>query len=169
MPMPIDAPNIWCVRICLTVLVLGMATAFSHAQSRKPTAQEVAAIRDCAKKNETNVDEGERQCLFNLVSDPCTKTPEGSSNVGMTDCFRLEGAIWDGLLNENYKALAAELDEEQATKLRDMQRAWIAYRDTTCGFYHTKIQGSMAMPMAAACAARETARRALLLRFFSGL
>ena len=146
-----------------------MATATSHAQSRKPTAQEVAAIRDCAKKNETNVDEGERQCLFNLVADPCTKTPEGSSNLGMTDCFRVEGTIWDGLLNENYKALAAELDEEQATKLRDMQRAWIAYRDTTCGFYQTKIQGSMAVPMAAACAARETARRALLLKFFSGL
>jgi uncharacterized protein YecT (DUF1311 family) len=71
--------------------------------------------------------------------------------------------------HENYKALAAELDGEQATKLRDMQRAWIAYRDTTCGFYHTKIQGSMAVPMAAACAARETARRALLLKFFSGL
>jgi uncharacterized protein YecT (DUF1311 family) len=43
---------------------------------------------------------------------------------------------------------------------------WIAYRDTTCNFYMDKIQGSMAIPMGAACAARETARRALLLRFF---
>jgi uncharacterized protein YecT (DUF1311 family) len=47
-----------------------------------------------------------------------------------------------------------------------MQQAWIAYRDTTCNFYMDKIQGSMAIPMGAACAARETARRALLLRFF---
>jgi hypothetical protein len=112
-----------------------MATGTCHAQSRKPTAHEVAAIRDCAKKYETNVDEGERRCLFDLVPDPCTKTPEGSSNLGTADCFRIEGAIWDGLLNENYKALATDLDDQQMTKLREMQRAWIAYRDTTCEFY----------------------------------
>jgi uncharacterized protein YecT (DUF1311 family) len=47
-----------------------------------------------------------------------------------------------------------------------MQRAWIAYRDTTCNFYWDKIQGTMAIPMSAACNARETARRAVLLRFF---
>ena len=69
----------------------------------------------------------------------------------MADCYRLEGAIWDDLLNENYKGLAADLDEEQKAKLRDMQRAWIVYRDSTCGFYYTKIQGTMAGPMGAAC------------------
>ena len=58
------------------------------------------------------------------------------------------------------------LDSQQTAKLRTMQKAWIAYRDTTCNFYMDKIQGSMAIPMGAACAARETAHRALLLRFF---
>jgi uncharacterized protein YecT (DUF1311 family) len=60
--------------------------------------------------------------------------------------------------------LAAVLDDEQAAKLRAMQRAWIAYRDTTCGFYWEKIQGSLAIPMEAECIAHETARRALFLR-----
>jgi uncharacterized protein YecT (DUF1311 family) len=55
---------------------------------------------------------------------------------------------------------------QQTAKLRAMQQAWIAYRDTTCNFYMDKVQGSMAIPMGTACAARETARRALLLRFF---
>ena len=50
-----------------------------------------------------------------------------------------------------------------------MQHAWIAYRDTTCNFYMVKINGSMAIPMGNACAARETARRALLLKFFVNL
>jgi uncharacterized protein YecT (DUF1311 family) len=50
-----------------------------------------------------------------------------------------------------------------------MQRAWIAYRDTTCQFYDDKIRGSMSIVMHAACVTRETARRAMLLRFFSGL
>ena len=94
--------------------------------------------------------------------------PEGQSNVGVADCYRLEGAIWYDLLNENY-SLAADLDDEQKAKLRDMQRAWIAYRDSTCGFYYAKIQGTMAGPMTAACVARERARRAVLLQFFSSL
>ena len=50
-----------------------------------------------------------------------------------------------------------------------MQRAWMAYRDTTCQFYDDKIQGSMATAMHAACFARESARRAMLLKFFTGL
>jgi uncharacterized protein YecT (DUF1311 family) len=164
-----SAARRWAVLTCLLPFLLGAATAAVHAQNRKPTVKEVAAIRDCAKKHETDLDEVERQCLFNLVGTPFMERPEGQSNVGTADCYRLEGAIWDDLLNENYKNLAADLDEEQKAKLREMQRAWIAYRDSTCGFYYTKIQGTMAGPIGAACAARETARRAVLLKFFSGL
>lgn len=155
--------------ICLLPFLLGAATSAGHAQSPKPTVKDIAAIRDCAKKYEQDLDEAERKCLFNLVGTPCTEKPEGQSNVGTADCYRLEGAIWDDLLNENYKSLAADLDDEQKAKLRDMQRAWIAYRDSTCGFYYTKIHGTMAQPMISACVARETARRAVLLKLFSGL
>ncbi len=73
------------------------------------------------------------------------------------------------MLNENYKKLLGTLDDQQTAKLRAMQRAWIAYRDATCTFYWDKIQGTMAVPMASACEARETARRAMLLDFFSRL
>jgi uncharacterized protein YecT (DUF1311 family) len=159
----------WAGAVCLLPFLLGAATTTGHAQERKATAGEVTAVRNCAKKYRDDLDAAERQCLFNLVATPCTERPEGQSNVGIADCYRLEGAIWDDLLNENYKSLAADLDEEQKAKLREMQRTWIAYRDSTCGFYYTKIQGTMAQPMGAACAARETARRALLLKFFSSL
>ena len=97
-----SAAGRWAVIICVLPFLLGAATAAVHAQSRKPTVKEVAAIRDCAKKHETDLDKVERQCLFNLVGTPCTEKPEGQSNVGMADCYRLEGAIWDDLLNENY-------------------------------------------------------------------
>ena len=50
-----------------------------------------------------------------------------------------------------------------------MQRAWIVSRDRTCEFYQHKIRGSMAIPMHAACMARETARRAMLLKAFGSL
>jgi uncharacterized protein YecT (DUF1311 family) len=93
----------------------------------------------------------------------------GSSNVGMADCYRIEGAIWGDLLNENYKSLLDTLDDEQTAKARAIQRAWLAYRDTTCQFYDDKIRGSMSLLMHAACVTRETARRAMLLDFFSRL
>ena len=154
------------ILLALAIVVSGMPLAPAYAQTRKPTAQEVAAIRNCATKYQDDVDEGERQCVFNLVATPCTNTREGSSNLGTADCYRVEWVIWDNLLNENFKTLMGALDNQQTAKLRAMQQAWIAYRDTTCNFYMDKIQGSMAIPMGAACAARETARRALLLRFF---
>jgi len=150
----------------LAIVSLWLPLVSAHAQSeRKPTAREIAAIRTCAAKYQDDVDEGERQCLFKLVATPCI-TPEGASTQGQSFCYHLERMIWDDLLNENFKNLLDVLDDQQAEKLRAMQHAWIAYRDTTCNFYMDKIQGTMAIPMGAACAARETARRALLLRFF---
>jgi len=171
MPDRADWPG-WVAPLRVVGLLAGLHAVFGgvavRAQDAKPTAQQVAAIRACAGKNKDDITAGEQQCLFNLVADPCQNTPEGQSNLGMADCFRLEEKIWDGLLNDNYKSLRDELDAAQAGKLRDMQRAWIASRDATCGFYDVKIQGTMAIPMSAACLARETMRRAVLLKFFSG-
>jgi uncharacterized protein YecT (DUF1311 family) len=153
--------------ICILQLGLGFAES-SHAQTRKPTPSEIASIRDCAIKNRDNLDEGERQCLFNLVAQRCIDKGDASDSISV-DCYRIENLIWDGLLNDNYKALLDSLDDDQTAKARAMQRAWAAYRDTTCQFYDDKIQGSMAVAMSAACVTRESARRAMLLGFFSRL
>ena len=158
----------WRIKVAVVLMLWGESIC-AHAQTREATAKEVAAIRDCAAKNHDNLDEVERQCLFNLVATPCTNTPSGTSEHGAADCYRMETAIWDDLLNENYKNLLATLDDRQTAKLRAMQRAGIAYRDTTCNFYWDKIQGTMANMMISACEARETARRAVLLQFFSTL
>ncbi len=152
-------------------LAAGIAAALmagpSDAQTRKLTSKEVSAIRACAAKYKDDISKVENQCLFKLLADPCTDKAKSTSETA--ECFRVEQAIWDALLNDNFKALRADLDGEQETKLREMQRAWIAYRDTTCEFYYHKIQGTMAQPMTAACLARETARRAVLLDFFGRL
>src|SRR6266849_7922438 len=134
------------------------------AQTRAASPKDVAAIRGCAERFAENVTEGERQCLFALVADPCSKSRQ--SGAGPTECYRIEQGIWDELLNDNFRTLREQLDDDQKEKLRDMQRAWIAYRNSTCEFYYHKIQGSMATSLTAACLARETARRALLLKFF---
>jgi uncharacterized protein YecT (DUF1311 family) len=156
--------------LCGFVLVVAASAAgAAHAQSRTPTAQEVNAIRGCASKNQDDLDAGAQQCLFKLVADPCMGDPGSKSDGQMADCYEIEGVIWDDLLNANYKTLLDELDDQQTAKARTMQRAWLAYRDTTSHFYDDKIQGSMAGMMIAACVTRETARRAMLLAFFSRL
>ena len=45
----------------------------------------------------------------------------------------------DAALNANYKALLAALDAADQNRLRDSQRAWIAFRDKECAF---RSQGS---------------------------
>jgi uncharacterized protein YecT (DUF1311 family) len=164
------SPALRTALICVLQLGLSFAAELSHAQTRKPTATEIASIRDCATRNKDNLDEGERQCLFNLVAQRCINKPLGdASDSIVVDCYRIENLIWDGVLNDNYKALLDTLDDDQTAKARAMQRAWTAYRDTTCQFYDDKIQGSMAVAMHAACMTRESARRAMLLGFFSRL
>ncbi len=153
------------------VISLAAAVLFSisaaYAQNRKPAADETKLIRDCAAKH-VDDGEGEAQCAFKLVADPCIE--KDGSNLGTADCYRIERVIWDEILNENYKDLMAAIeDKKDQDKLKEMQRAWIAYRDTTCDFYWYKIHGSMSVPMTAACQLRETARRAFLLRFLQGL
>jgi hypothetical protein len=87
---------------CHLALTLSLVAELSHAQSRKPTAQEVAAIQDCVNKNQDNID-GERQCLLSLVADQCIGDIGAAADRKLTDCYEIEGSIWDDLLNKNYK------------------------------------------------------------------
>jgi hypothetical protein len=80
-------------------LVVVMITAPAHAQSRNPTAPEIAAIRDSVTKSNDDADAGEQQCLFELVADPCIGSPGGASDAVMADCYRIDGEIW-GTLRE---------------------------------------------------------------------
>jgi uncharacterized protein YecT (DUF1311 family) len=151
-------------------LVLGSLTATGAlAQSRKPTAAETAAVRQCAAKNQDDQEKAIHQCVTNLVAGPCIDKFGSTGDGQMADCYYIEASVWDALLNENYKALLGTLDTAQTEKARAMQRDWIAARDSTCNFFNDKIQGTMAVPMTAECVAEETARRAMQLKVFSGL
>ena len=98
----------------------------------------------------------------------------GSSTVGMGFCLGAERDWWDDRLNTAYgevmtraEAGDAELDSldaagpRQAGALRDMQRAWIAFRDAACEYEATRWGGGTgAGPAAAQCALTLTARQA---------
>jgi uncharacterized protein YecT (DUF1311 family) len=153
------------------LLFASLAATGALAQSRKPTAAETAAIGNCATKNQDDPEKAMQECVEKLVAGPCIDK-FGSTGAGdgqMADCYYIEAAIWDDLLNANYKTLLGTLDAEQTAKARTMQRDWIVSRDSTCNFFADKIKGTMAVPMTAACVASETARRAMQLKIFSGL
>ena len=99
-----------------------------------------------------------------VVADPCLK--QARSTADSNACAGRELAVWDSMLNDTYRRLGEHLDEQQKIKARDMQRAWIESRDKTCTFYWDYFQGTMASPMSSYCVVRETARRAMFLKFF---
>ena len=140
------------------------ALAVSPALAKdKPDARASAAIEDCVKSKSAT---GMGETCIGIVSGPCLDKAADPSTAGMVACVARERAVWDDILNETYNRLRAKLDDKQQQKLRDMQRAWIAARDATCGFYWDFYQGTMASPMSAGCVNKETAERALFLLGF---
>lgn len=146
------------------LLVVLAALAVSPALAKdKPDARAAAAIQDCVKSKSAT---GMAETCIGIVSGPCLDKAADPSTAGMVACVARERAVWDDILNETYNRLRAKLDDKQQQKLRDMQRAWIAARDATCGFYWDFYQGTMASPMSAGCVNKETAERALFLLGF---
>ena len=146
----------------LLVVLAALAASPALAKDR-PDARASAAIQDCVKSKSAT---GMGETCIGIVSGPCLDKASDPSTAGMVACVARERAVWDDILNETYTRLRAKLDDKQQQKLRDMQRAWIAARDATCGFYWDFYQGTMASPMSAGCVNKETAERALFLLGF---
>lgn len=99
----------------------------------------------------------------------------GYATVVESACYSLEADWWDARLNAIYNDALPSLREQdqaegggapsRADALRDMQRAWIAYRDATCSFEASLWgNGTGAGTAYNACLMRETAAQALYLQ-----
>jgi uncharacterized protein YecT (DUF1311 family) len=118
-----------------------------------------------------------REVCVGLSAAACINTPDGYTTVGMSTCLGMEAEYWDGRLNAAYQALLdadgkidAELAElgsaaaPMAPALREMQRAWIAFRDASCFYEYTHWGGGTGSgPASNDCVMRATARQALAL------
>ena len=118
---------------------------------------------------------GGEACAGRAAARCIEASPGGQTTVGMTGCTDRERAQWDDWLNTVYRRLSAVLAAQdsqapsyapkQAETLREMQRAWIAFRDAKCD--HEAAQwggGTGAGPATASCLLHETARQMLYLR-----
>ncbi|MEQ9260964.1 MAG: lysozyme inhibitor LprI family protein [Roseovarius sp.] len=155
-------------------LALALLFAASPAMAQEltydwaPTASCVAAATDYDT----------RQACIGRAAEACMEaTPGGYSTVGMSGCTSRETDDWDARLNAVYREIMAQAktaDEEnkeyggyapsQAEALRDMQRAWIAFRDAKCMYERSQWGGGTgAGPAGASCYLYETARQTLYL------
>ncbi|MFQ5438422.1 MAG: lysozyme inhibitor LprI family protein [Paracoccaceae bacterium] len=122
----------------------------------------------------------EKSACIGVSANACMEDTEGGfSTVGIGGCLLRELDYWDASLNANYRALMAEMKKQDADNagygvtgvqkmadaLRAMQRAWIAFRDTSCDFERAKFSnGTGAGPAQLGCLMQMTAERALFLQ-----
>lgn len=117
---------------------------------------------------------GNKSDCIGVSASICMEQSGGDSTYGMGFCLDSELTYWDGLLNQSYQDLRAAMRDAdvglpdhlavQASSLRDMQRAWIAFRDTRCGYEASLWQGGTGSgPAYLMCAMQMTGEQALYL------
>nr|WP_272903288.1 lysozyme inhibitor LprI family protein [Sulfitobacter sp. M39] len=124
----------------------------------------------------------EMACVGVSANQCMEDSPGGNSTYGMGGCLDRELQFWDQRLNDNYAAVmvqAKRMDADAipgpegrlgvADSLREMQRAWIVFRDKACTYEASLWQGGTGRgPAAINCLMRQTARQALSLDVWEG-
>ena len=94
----------------------------------------------------------------------CNQQP---TTVAIMNCWEKRTKVWDGRLNQAYKALTAMLQAQGATAqladLKKAQRLWIQYRNANCAFYGD-AEGTIREVEGAECLRRMTQDRAIELQ-----
>ena len=121
----------------------------------------------------------EEEACIGTSANLCIDTPDGYTTVGMGFCLGYERDYWDGRLNAAYSQLMeyetandAEMAKIGATvpstvnALREMQRAWIGFRDRACAYELSQWGGgSGGGPAVANCHMVMTGQQALRLEY----
>lgn len=121
-------------------------------------------------------------CIGASSNQCMTDTVGGHTTVGMGGCLDRELGYWDKRLNVAYGAVraarkAADADlaaqgasaPSQADALRQMQRAWIGFRDAKCDYERSLWSGGTGGgPATLSCLMQETARQAIYLEADAG-
>ena len=158
------------------------AFAFTLALAMPAWAQDLiysdAATRACLQGAPDSV--AQEGCIGASARACMGATDAGGSTYGMSGCLERELTYWDGLLNAYYEVAivrARKMDAETRTfspgaafaeqALREMQRAWIPFRDAACEFARAQYgAGTGAGGAALSCHMDMTGKQALALGRF---
>ncbi|MDG4875116.1 DUF1311 domain-containing protein [Mesorhizobium sp. WSM4935] len=103
---------------------------------------------------------------INYVTELCSfESDDGRSQLGLIDCANREVSVWENRLNTTYAALVAKAAPKARDGYRNMQRAWIAYRDARCKAEASAetINSDRQSKIIVSCELDATARQALIL------
>ncbi|MFC3167937.1 lysozyme inhibitor LprI family protein [Paracoccus fontiphilus] len=163
----------------LLALALMAAPAFSQEPESPPFDASLvdACLEKAAGEAGTEAMPDYARCV-GVASGPCIDSPDGYSTVGMSYCLGEEFDVWDRKLNDSYakvlaaaRAADAEMAElgsaapKQEPLLRQMQRDWIAFRDSACSYEGSRWGGGTgAGPAGVDCSLQLTAQQYFRLR-----
>lgn len=150
------------MRRILSIVLLGLFCGSANAQAVYP-----GMVEGCFAA--AGPGEVAPVCLGNAAG--ACQSQGFDTTIGISQCIQAETAVWDQILNREYKAVRGAFQGRFAgqTPLNDMllgaQRAWIAYRDAECALaYGRYADGTLRSIVAANCMMVMTAQRAIELR-----
>jgi uncharacterized protein YecT (DUF1311 family) len=91
------------------------------------------------------------------------------STAGMIECSTKARKQWDAEMNAAYREVLRYLDATGQRDMRASQRAWLAFRDKeykAISGVHSRLQGTLWIPVQAGRATAVTRERALTLRSY---
>lgn len=92
-----------------------------------------------------------------IAAENC-KDPQ--SQLAMNACAGKEYEREDARLNKTYKELTAKLEKDRREKLKEIQLAWIKYRDLQCDFDSSAYEGgTMYSLVRSSCLSQMTKQR----------
>lgn len=95
-------------------------------------------------------------------SDPCATA---QSQAEMNMCWGKQYQAADSRLNSVYREFTSKLSDQEKAQLKNVQLAWLKYRDANCEFVADQFKGGSMRPMVAAmCLADVTNARVSELR-----
>ncbi len=158
------------------LLILALAATPALAQDEPPRPPFDAGLIDACLEGGAS----DPAACIGAASRPCMEAPEGSSTAAMSWCLGQELEVWDAKLNDSYgrvtqvaRAMDADMAalgsaaERQEPLLTQMQRDWIAFRDSACAFERSRWGGgSGSGPAGLECAMTLTAQQYLRLRAY---
>lgn len=94
---------------------------------------------------------------------------QAATQAEMNGCAAQDLSQADAELNQTYLAYRAKLRPSQQNQIRDVQLAWLKYRDLSCRFESANVSGGSAAGMVLQnCLADKTRQRARELQALSG-
>jgi uncharacterized protein YecT (DUF1311 family) len=137
-----------------------------YGKGRRETLLRCAPVKPPQSSNEAS---NGADSPYSKTYNDCMEKAEGVT-VDMLDCSADELRRQDALLNTTYRKLMTSLSPQQREELKEAQRTWIKYRDTSCSLMRSvEGGGTLSAVIGSGCVLEETARRAKWLENLSDL